>query len=88
MIETTYTCDLCRRKLDPVTPAGRYPEGWALSWTGAGRAEPAPGSQLEPIRKWDESPVHLCQVCVEAVHRFHEAAASVGEIEPVAEGTP
>jgi hypothetical protein len=84
MIERTYKCNLCRRKLNPETAACSYPDGWALTWTGPGRAEPTPGSSLEPCRPWHESPVHLCQVCVDAVYRFRQAAAKAGEIQPQA----
>jgi hypothetical protein len=83
MIEQQYKCDLCGRELTPTTPSGRYPQGWALTWTGPGRgAFPNDGARLEPCRSWPESPKHLCQVCVRAVHEFFVAAEAVGEIQP------
>jgi hypothetical protein len=71
-INTKYSCNLCDREL----AAGRsltnstYPEGWALTWCGPGVDRPMFGATLEEKRLWQESPIHLCQVCVRAVQRF------------------
>jgi len=33
-------------------------------------------------RRSPESPKHLCQICVKAVHEFYHAADAAGEILP------
>ena len=85
----SYTCNLCRRSLNPDSGGSKYPEGWALTWTGPGQHMPGIGARLEPIRSWDASPIHLCQVCVQAVAIFRTAAAAAKELQPetVAENT-
>lgn len=81
-IEKTYRCNLCHRELDPTAKTNNCPDGWALTWCGAGNARPERGAALEPVRTWEDSPIHLCQICVNAVASFGNAAAKCGELLP------
>jgi len=95
MKETTYKCDLCHRQLNPQTFSGKRPEGWGLvwtEWTDLDNAGPQSGARLDP-RGWETSPIHLCQICVRAVHELYHSAAFARDIQPesipeIAEETP
>lgn len=78
--KTTYTCDLCRRDIDDKIKVNQYPQGWALSWCGPGNHRPQPGATLEPTRSWPESPIHLCQVCVQAVGTLRDILANKNQL--------
>ncbi len=77
----TYHCNLCRRELNRQKPSSQYPDGWPLMWRGPGVEKPAPGAVLESSSKWNDAPIHLCQVCVQAVAKFAEYAKSIGALQ-------
>jgi hypothetical protein len=80
-VKNSYSCNLCRRELLLEQPS-QYPMAWALTWTGPGVGQLANGARLEPCRPWADSPVHLCETCVQAVSKMKESAVNVGEWNP------
>ena len=82
-IEIRVKCSLCGKGISTEKKDSEYPEGWPLTWCGPGSAWPEVGARLEPVRRWEESPIHLCQACVHAVGAFRDAAKNVNALIPL-----
>ena len=61
--KTTYTCDLCRKSIEPTADANRLASGFAFRWSNVYGVD----EKLEVKMQWTDCPIHLCRKCVRAV---------------------
>lgn len=59
--KTTYTCDLCRKSIEPAPDVASI-SGFAFRWSVSHGAD-----RLEAKTPWTDCPIHICRECVRAV---------------------
>lgn len=77
----SYECNLCHRPLTPTGKVNNYQEGWAMLWSGPGGGLPETGATLQPVPVWQDAPIHMCRICIDAIAMFRDADKQAGQCE-------